>query len=161
MRREARASRYRVAAFAPRARECPPTVARVRPSLDPFQCGRPEIYSGIARSWPIYARVTTSETPLRGPRGSGARATWSLRLVPVSVDARPALKSARASAVALVDLRARRFISPIDRPVTYHEVSQEMDQVPERQREVFGYASERGFGTRQWRPHAKRLAGDE
>src|SRR5947207_1288614 len=80
MRREARASRYRVAAFAPRARECPPTVARVRPSLDPFQCGRPEIYSGIARSWPIYARVTTSETPLRGPRGSGARATWSLRL---------------------------------------------------------------------------------
>jgi hypothetical protein len=41
----ARSRRYRAAAFAPRARECPPTVALVRPSLDPFQCGRSEIYS--------------------------------------------------------------------------------------------------------------------
>ena len=29
-------------------------VARVRPSLDPFQCGRPEIYSGMA---PIMAHL--------------------------------------------------------------------------------------------------------
>src|SRR5947207_15336068 len=42
-------------------------VARVRPSLDLFQCGRPEIYSGIAPIMPISTRVTTSETPLRHP----------------------------------------------------------------------------------------------
>jgi hypothetical protein len=29
-------------------------VARVRPSLDPFRCGRPEIYSGMA---PIMAHL--------------------------------------------------------------------------------------------------------
>jgi hypothetical protein len=64
-RKGGRTSQYRAAAFAPRAREQPPMVARVRPSLDPFRCGRPEIYSGMLRSWPIYARVTTSETSLR------------------------------------------------------------------------------------------------
>ena len=46
---EPEASRYRAAAFAPRAREQPPTVEPVRPSIDPFQCGRPEIYSGRPR----------------------------------------------------------------------------------------------------------------
>src|SRR5436190_17679959 len=72
MQRKARASRYRVAAFAPRARATPPTVAPVQPSLDPFQLWPPEIYLGIARSWPIAARVTTrlSRQPL-GFRRSG------------------------------------------------------------------------------------------
>jgi hypothetical protein len=41
-------------------------VARVRPSLDPFQCARPEIYSGMA---PIMAHLHAchnSETPRFG-----------------------------------------------------------------------------------------------
>jgi hypothetical protein len=45
-----------------------------------------------------------------------------------------------------------------DRGSRGYDVSQEMEQAAERRREVFGYASERGFGTRQWQPDPKGLA---
>jgi hypothetical protein len=45
-----------------------------------------------------------------------------------------------------------------DRESRGDDVSEEMEQIAERRREVVGYASKRGFGTRHWQPDPKGLA---
>ena len=66
-------------------------VARVRPSLDPFQCGRPEISSGMA---PIMAhlhachnlRDAFATTPARSARAFRYRRVAGLRQAPTNGD---------------------------------------------------------------------------